>query len=115
MRILKTLCKLLALPLSLFKLIVVLSLLPITIIEKMLNGEFEEWNTKRKFFGKCIKEMIKALRTKGKFTSSTKHTYYNDDSCYTRLETIGFDFKNSKVKYTIKYSNSNDDKIITNV
>lgn len=49
MKLLKTIGKILAIPFDLITILGKISLLPATIISKLLSGKFTEWNKKRKF------------------------------------------------------------------
>ena len=87
MKLLKAVGKVLSLPFDLVLIIGKLLLIPLVAISKLLHGEFNEWNKKRKFIVNSIKEMFKAFK-------------HNKD--YSFLHSVGFTDENGNFSERIE-------------
>lgn len=88
MKLLKTIGKVVALPLDLALIVGKLSLIPFTAVSKLLHGEFFEWRKKSKFLLNAVKELFKSLKNGNDYTFSLDITYTNSNKIFTRTESI---------------------------
>jgi hypothetical protein len=86
MKLLKTIGKILAIPFSLITILGKISLLPATIISKLLSGEFTEWNKKRKFLGSSISTLFNSLCNGKDYSFLMTFGYTKEGKYYERLE-----------------------------
>lgn len=86
MKLLKTIGKILAMPFDLTVILGKISLLPATIISKLLRGEFTEWNKKRKFVGSSISALFNSVRNRKDYSFLMTIGYTKEGKYYERLE-----------------------------
>lgn len=86
MKLLKTIGKILAIPFGLITILGKISLLPTTIISKILSGEFTEWNQKRKFVGSSISALFNSFRNGKDYSFLMTIGYTKEGKYYERLE-----------------------------
>lgn len=86
MKLLKTIAKILAIPFDLITILGRISLLPATIISKLLRGEFTEWNKKRKFLGSSISALFNSFRNGKDYSFLMAIGYTKEGKYYERLE-----------------------------
>lgn len=102
MKLLKAAGKVLSLPFDLVLIIGKLLLIPIKIISVLLNGEFTEWNKKRKFVVNGIKEMFKAIKHNKDYSFLFSVGFTDEDGNFSeRIET--FKITNDSVQRYINY------------
>lgn len=101
MKLLKTIGKVVALPLDLALIVSKLSLIPFTAVSKLLHGEFFEWRKKSKFLLNAIKELFKSLKNENNYTFSLDITYTNSNKIFTRTERI--DLLKDTVNHCVNY------------
>jgi hypothetical protein len=89
MKLLKAVGKVLSLPFDLVLIIGKLLLIPFVAISKLLHGEFNEWNKKRKFVLSSLKELFKAVKNEKDYTFSTNIAYTDESGkIHERIENI---------------------------
>lgn len=86
MKLLKTVGKILAIPFDLITILGKISLLPTTIISKLLSGEFTEWNKKRKFLGSSVLALFNSLRNGKDYSFLMTIGYIKEGKYCERLE-----------------------------
>lgn len=102
MKLLKTIGKVIALPLDLALAASKLLLIPFVAISKLLHGEFSEWSKKFKFLLNAVKEMFKSLKNGTDYTFSLDITYVDSNKkVFTRTERI--DLLEDTVSHTVNY------------
>lgn len=102
MKLLKTIGKVIALPLDLALAASKLLLILFVAISKLLHGEFSEWSKKFKFLLNAVKEMFKSLKNGTDYTFSLDITYVDSNKkVFTRTERI--DLLEDTVSHTVNY------------
>lgn len=102
MKLLKTIGKIVALPLDLALTISKLLLIPFTAISKLLHGEFSEWSKKFKFLSNSIKELFKSFKNGTDYTFSLDITYVDSNKkIFTRTERI--DLLKDTINHSVNY------------
>jgi hypothetical protein len=101
MKLLKTIGKILAIPFDLIVILGKISLLPATIISKLLSGEFTEWNKKRKFLGSSISALFNSLRNGKDYSFLMTIGYTKEGKYYERLEC--FSLSKGNIIHSVNY------------
>lgn len=109
MKLLKTLGKILAIPFMLFRLLVLMCLLPVAIIIYLLRGEINECRTKVKYSWNSIKALFKALRTDGEYFSHTVHSFIDSNDRSLIISEM-FVLKNGNIEHNFIYNDSQEQK-----
>jgi hypothetical protein len=106
MKLLKTIGKIVALPLDLVLTASKLLLTPFVAISKLLHGEFSEWSKKFKFLLNAIREMFKSLKNGTDYTFSLDITYIDSNKkVFTRTERI--DLLEDTINHVVNYYETN--------
>lgn len=106
MKLLKTIGKIVALPLDLVLTAGKLLLTPFVAISKLLHGEFSEWSKKFKFLLNAIREMFKSLKNGTDYTFSLDITYIDSNKkVFTRTERI--DLFEDTINHVVNYYETN--------
>lgn len=101
MKLLKTIGKVLAVPFDVITILGKISLLPATIISKLLSGEFTEWNKKRKFLGSSILALFNSLRNGKDYSFLVTIGYTKEGKYYERLE--HFALSKGNLSHSVNY------------
>ena len=109
MKLLKTIGKIVALPLDLALTASKLLLTPFVAISKLLHGEFSEWSKKFKFLLNAIREMFKSLKNGTDYTFSLDITYIDSNKkVFTRTERI--DLLEDTINHVVNYYETNNEQ-----